>query len=128
MATFEDGVKESDYGYIHKVSGPRKSTLACAPPWPYTFSHAHSPICFRNAVVVAEGMSGAAMYELVRVGHQKLVGEIIKLEGDNASIQVYEDTCTWRYAPIPFARSHDALSACVHTTHSWPHRWRPRAS
>ena len=31
-------------------------------------------------------------YELVRVGHQKLVGEIIKLEGDTASIQVYEDT------------------------------------
>merc|ERR1712176_1258300 len=36
--------------------------------------------------------SGAAMYELVRVGHSKLVGEIIKLEGDTASIQVYEDT------------------------------------
>ena len=44
-------------------------------------------------VVIAEGMSGAAMYELVRVGHHKLVGEIIKLEGDTASIQVYEDTC-----------------------------------
>ena len=29
----------------------------------------------------------------VRVGHQKLVGEIIKLEHDTASIQVYEDTC-----------------------------------
>lgn len=44
-------------------------------------------------VVIAEGMSGAAMYELVRVGYHKLVGEIIKLEGDTASIQVYEDTC-----------------------------------
>lgn len=43
-------------------------------------------------VVIAEGMYGAAMYELVRVGHDKLVGEIIKLEGTNASIQVYEDT------------------------------------
>lgn len=29
----------------------------------------------------------------VRVGHNKLVGEIIKLEGDMASIQCYEDTC-----------------------------------
>ena len=57
--------KESDYGFIYKVSGP---------------------------LVVADGMSGAAMYELVRVGHSKLVGEIIKLEGDTASIQVYEDT------------------------------------
>lgn len=46
------------------------------------------------AVVIAENMLGAAMYELVRVGHDKLVGEIIKLEGTNASIQVYEDTCT----------------------------------
>jgi vacuolar-type H+-ATPase subunit B/Vma2 len=50
-----------------------------------------SPFLF--SVVIAEGMSGAAMYELVRVGFHKLVGEIIKLEGDTASIQVYEDTC-----------------------------------
>merc|ERR1711871_166494 len=43
-------------------------------------------------VVVAEKMGGAAMYELVRVGHQKLVGEIIRLELDTATIQVYEET------------------------------------
>lgn len=48
-------------------------------------------------MVIAEGMSGAAMYELVRVGHHKLVGEIIKLEGDTASIQVYEDTCMFHH-------------------------------
>lgn len=30
----------------------------------------------------------------MRVGHDKLVGEIIKLEGTGASVQVYEDTCT----------------------------------
>lgn len=34
------------------------------------------------------------MYELVRVGVDKLVGEIIRLEGDTATIQVYEETCT----------------------------------
>ena len=34
------------------------------------------------------------MYELVRVGVHKLVGEIIRLEGDTATIQVYEETCT----------------------------------
>ncbi|GAB9471639.1 hypothetical protein Gpo141_00008843 [Globisporangium polare] len=62
---FGDNEKESDYGYVYKVSGP---------------------------LVIAENMYGAAMYELVRVGHDKLVGEIIKLEGTNASIQVYEDT------------------------------------
>jgi V-type H+-transporting ATPase subunit A len=37
-------------------------------------------------VIVAESMSGSKMYELVKVGWDKLVGEIIKLEGDTASI------------------------------------------
>jgi V-type H+-transporting ATPase subunit A len=60
-----DHVKESQYGFVYGVSGP---------------------------VVTAEKMSGAAMYELVRVGHSELVGEIIRLEGDYATIQVYEDT------------------------------------
>lgn len=44
-------------------------------------------------MVVAENMSGSKMYELVKVGWDRLVGEIIKLEGDTASIQCYEDTC-----------------------------------
>jgi len=66
MANFRDETElEKDIGYIFRVSGP---------------------------LVIADNMSGSAMYELVRVGHHKLVGEIIKLEGDTASIQVYEDT------------------------------------
>lgn len=56
---------EDEAGVIYKVSGP---------------------------LVVAERMSGAKMYELVKVGWDKLVGEIIRLERDTASIQVYEDT------------------------------------
>ena len=48
--------------------------------------------CFK-LVVTATAMAGAAMYELVRVGHSELVGEIIRLEGDMATIQVYEETC-----------------------------------
>ncbi|XP_023288381.1 V-type proton ATPase catalytic subunit A-like [Orussus abietinus] len=59
------GNKEYRSGYIHAVSGP---------------------------VVVAKDMTGCAMYELVRIGHQKLVGEVIRLEGDLATVQVYEDT------------------------------------
>jgi len=43
-------------------------------------------------VVSAENMDGAAMYELVRVGNEQLVGEIIRLEGSVATIQVYEET------------------------------------
>eukprot|EP00727_Mastigamoeba_balamuthi_P007957 m51a1_g3782 putative v-type proton atpase catalytic subunit a (1750) ;mRNA; f:161644-169664 len=57
--------KEGNYGVIFSVSGP---------------------------VVVAEKMGGAAMYELVRVGNEGLMGEIIRLEADTATIQVYEET------------------------------------
>jgi len=51
--------KESNFGKVFKVAGP---------------------------LVVAEAMSGAKMYELVKVGWNKLVGEIIKLDGETASI------------------------------------------
>lgn len=43
-------------------------------------------------LVVANGMKGAQMYEVVRVSKQRLVGEIIELRQDTASIQVYEET------------------------------------
>lgn len=39
-------------------------------------------------VVVAENMAGSAMYELIRVGAERLIGEIIRLEADTATIQV----------------------------------------
>ena len=56
---------EEQYGSIYSVSGP---------------------------VVVAENMIGCAMYELVRVGHENLVGEVIRIEADKATVQVYEET------------------------------------
>ncbi|MEM3421333.1 MAG: V-type ATP synthase subunit A [Candidatus Hadarchaeum sp.] len=43
-------------------------------------------------VVIADDMRGSEMYELVRVGEEKLMGEIIGLTGDRATIQVYEET------------------------------------
>jgi V/A-type H+-transporting ATPase subunit A len=43
-------------------------------------------------VVQAGGMTGARMYEIVRVGKDELIGEIIALEGESATIQVYEET------------------------------------
>lgn len=82
MATFEDNEVESEYGYVRKVSGP---------------------------VVIAEKMGGAAMYELVRVGHDKLIGEIIRLEGDSATIQVYEET-SGLTVNDPVLRTHKPLS------------------
>ena len=42
-------------------------------------------------VVTAEGIS-PRMYDVVLVGHEKLMGEVIGLEGDKSTIQVYEDT------------------------------------
>ena len=61
--------RESELGYVFGVSGP---------------------------VVIANQMAGSAMYELVRVGYLQLVGEIIRLEGDLATIQVYEETCNFK--------------------------------
>jgi len=52
-------------GYIERISGP---------------------------LVVAKGMRGASMYDVVRVGELNLVGEIIELREDTASIQTYEET------------------------------------
>ncbi len=42
--------------------------------------------------VIAENMMGARMFDIVRVGEEQLVGEIIRLDGDTAFVQVYEDT------------------------------------
>src|SRR3989338_2957462 len=52
-------------GILHRISGP---------------------------VVEAKEMTGAKMYDLVKIGEAGLTGEIIKLKGDTATIQVYEDT------------------------------------
>ncbi|MDO4987914.1 MAG: V-type ATP synthase subunit A [Synergistes sp.] len=52
-------------GYIEKISGP---------------------------LVIAGGMAGACMFDVVKVGNAGLVGEIIELKDDKASVQVYEET------------------------------------
>lgn len=43
-------------------------------------------------LVIAEGMEDASVYDVVRVSDRRLIGEIIEMRGDQASIQVYEDT------------------------------------
>ncbi len=58
-------MKKTNQGKIVKVSGP---------------------------LVVAEGMRNAEMFDVVRVSDQNLIGEIIEMHGDRASIQVYEET------------------------------------
>ncbi len=56
---------EGQAGYVVKVAGP---------------------------LVVAKGLEEPRMYDLVRVGPERLMGEVIELRGDEASIQVYEET------------------------------------
>ena len=63
---------------------------------PFLFINSYS----HSVVVVGENMSGSKMYELVKIGWDKLVGEIIKLEGDTASIQCYEET--WKFFAFKF--------------------------
>lgn len=81
-------------------------------------------------VVTATAMAGAAMYELVRVGHSELVGEIIRLEGDMATIQVYEETCILLFHIDPLCSFFyddefgptdltDASLLCVSNSASW---------
>ncbi|KAJ1641796.1 H(+)-transporting V1 sector ATPase subunit A, partial [Dispira simplex] len=77
-----DEERESRYGYVFSVSGP---------------------------VVIAEKMVGSAMDELVRVGHDALVGEVIRLDGDKATIQVYEETAGLTIGD-PVLRSGNPLS------------------
>ncbi|MEW6244561.1 MAG: V-type ATP synthase subunit A [Bacillota bacterium] len=60
-----DSVNTGGHGFIVKVSGP---------------------------LVVAEGVPGARMYDVVRVGRSRLIGEVIELRGNRCSIQVYEET------------------------------------
>ena len=43
-------------------------------------------------LVIAQGMRDANMFDVVRVSEQRLIGEIIEMHGDEASIQVYEET------------------------------------
>jgi V/A-type H+/Na+-transporting ATPase subunit A len=45
-----------------------------------------------GGLVDAAPVAGAALYELVRVGERRLLGEVIRLAGDRATLQVYEDT------------------------------------
>lgn len=53
--------RECNYGEVLGVSGP---------------------------VVVASNMRGSAMYEVVKVGYEKLLGEVIRLDNDTATVQV----------------------------------------
>ncbi|MCA9364568.1 MAG: V-type ATP synthase subunit A [Candidatus Moranbacteria bacterium] len=61
-------------------------------------------------LVKASGMHNAKMYELVKVSSEKLLGEIVELNGDIASIQVYEDTAGVRPGDI-VERTGETMSA-----------------
>jgi V/A-type H+-transporting ATPase subunit A len=62
-----------------------------------------------GALVVAKNMRGARMNEIVRVGKEGLVGEVIRLQGDLAYIQVYEDT-SGLFVGEPIERTGESLT------------------
>lgn len=64
-ATMGSKGDEQEHGSIFSISGP---------------------------VIIAENMIGCAMYELCKVGNEQLVGEVIRIDADKATIQVYEET------------------------------------
>ena len=64
--------------------------------------------------VKADGMSSAKMYETVEVGESKLIGEVIRLTGDVAFIQVYE-----QHRPKARRTSNRHRSATICPTGSW---------
>ncbi len=61
-----------------------------------------------GVLVVGKGLRGARMNEIVKVGKEKLVGEIIRLKGDTAFIQVYEDT-SGLFVGEPIERTGESL-------------------
>lgn len=72
-------------GYITRISGP---------------------------VIYAQGMDGAGLYDVVKVGKAGLIGEIIKLKGDVATIQIYEDNTLMRVGE-PVECMHRPLSVAL---------------
>ncbi|KAK3325806.1 vacuolar ATP synthase catalytic subunit A [Apodospora peruviana] len=68
------------------------SRIKMAPSQTEDGGHTGKIYSVSGPVVIAEDMIGVAMYELVKVGHQNLVGEVIRINADQATIQVYEET------------------------------------
>lgn len=70
-----------------------------------------NPVVLRvnGPTVTARGLAGAQMYEVVHVGELGLVGEVVRLLGDQATVQVYEDT-TMLKPGAPILRTGQPLS------------------
>jgi len=54
-------------------------------------------------IVKATGLGGSGLYDVVEIGEKKLIGEIIRLEGDTATIQIYEDNTGMKVGESAFS-------------------------
>ena len=81
----KNDIQETDRGAIIRISGP---------------------------VVYARGLADAGLYDVVKVGSAGLIGEIIKLKGDEATIQIYEDNTLMRVGE-PVECLHRPLSVAL---------------
>ena len=85
MAESTDASAEFATGRIASISGYRK----CLNPH---FSLYLDCELFR-VVIEAEGLVGADLYEVVKLGAKKLTGEVVKVDGDRATVKQYEGNC-----------------------------------
>jgi V/A-type H+/Na+-transporting ATPase subunit A len=53
-------------------------------------------IQINGPIIKATGLGGSGLYDVVEIGEKRLIGEIIRLEGDKATIQIYEDNTGMR--------------------------------
>ncbi len=81
---------------------------------PVASARAEGPVVAKvsGPIVTASGMEAAQMFEVVKVGEDGLIGEVVRLDGGKATIQVYEDT-TLLHPGAPVALTGAPLSVCL---------------
>jgi V/A-type H+-transporting ATPase subunit A len=60
-------------------------------------------IRINGPIIKATGLGGSGLYDVVEIGQKRLIGEIIRLEGDSATIQIYEDNTGMRVGESAFS-------------------------
>lgn len=79
-------------------------------------------------LVVAEGMQDADMFDVVRVGEQNLIGEIIEMRDGMASIQVYEETAGLKPGTSVYSHGSTAFRRTRTRTDRDHVRWYPETA
>ncbi|KAI0871416.1 ATP synthase alpha/beta family, nucleotide-binding domain-containing protein [Hypoxylon argillaceum] len=87
-----ESVPEAPEGSKKPTEAPKMAPSAKATNGDHDGLNSGKVYSVSGPVVIAEDLLGVAMYELVKVGHDELIGEVIRINADQATIQVYEET------------------------------------